>query len=49
VPDVVSPRNEGRGFVDNLYSTYGVRATLILGETTRSPAHLVNILKAHPA
>jgi hypothetical protein len=36
------------GIIDNLYSTYGVRANLILGETSRSPADLVNLLKAHP-
>jgi hypothetical protein len=35
--------------VDGLYSNYGIRANLILGETTRSPADLVNLLKAHPA
>jgi hypothetical protein len=35
--------------VDNLFATHGVRANLILGETTRSPADLVNLLKAHPA
>jgi len=40
---------EGVGFVDNLHATYGIRANLILGETTRSPADLVNLLKAHPA
>ena len=44
-----SYNNEALGFVDNLYGTYGIRANLILGETTRSPAELVNILKAHPA
>jgi hypothetical protein len=36
------------GIVDSLNSVYGVRANLILGETTRSPADLVNLLKAHP-
>lgn len=41
--------NEGLAIVDNLHTTYGVRANLILGETTRSPADLVNLLKAHPA
>jgi hypothetical protein len=35
--------------VDGLYSQFGTRATLILGETTRSPATLVDILKQHPA
>ncbi len=34
--------------VDNLYATYGIRGNLILGETSRSPADLVNLLKAHP-
>jgi hypothetical protein len=33
---------------DNLYTEHGIRTTLILGETTRSPADLVNLLKAHP-
>jgi hypothetical protein len=36
------------GIVDNLSSSYGIRADLILGETTRSPVDLVNLLKAHP-
>jgi hypothetical protein len=40
---------EGVGFVDNLNALYGIRANLILGETTRSPADLVTLLKAHPA
>ena len=40
---------EGVGFVDNINATYGIRANLILGETTRSPADLVTLLKAHPA
>jgi hypothetical protein len=35
--------------VDALFSNYGIRANLILGETARSPATLVNILKQHPA
>jgi hypothetical protein len=35
--------------VDGLYQTYGIRANLILGETSRSPATLVNLLKQHPA
>jgi hypothetical protein len=34
--------------VDNLHATYRVRANLILGETSRSPADLVNLLKAQP-
>ena len=40
---------EALGFVDNVYITYGVRANWILGETTRTPAQLVSLLKAHPA
>jgi hypothetical protein len=39
----------GLARIDGLYSTYGIRTNLILGETTRSPADLVNLLKAHPA
>jgi hypothetical protein len=35
--------------IDGLFANYGVRANLILGETSRSPATLVNILKQHPA
>jgi hypothetical protein len=35
--------------VDGLLANYGIHADLILGETTRSPAALVDILKAHPA
>ncbi|HEX8522064.1 MAG TPA: hypothetical protein VF669_07400 [Tepidisphaeraceae bacterium] len=34
--------------VDNLHTTYGINANLILGETTRSPVQLVNLLQAHP-
>jgi hypothetical protein len=34
--------------IDLLHNTYGIKANLILGETTRSPAQLVNLLKAHP-
>jgi hypothetical protein len=41
--------DEGLARVDSIYATYGVRANLILGETTRSPGDLVNLLKAHPA
>jgi hypothetical protein len=41
--------DDGLPRVDGLYTNYGVRATLILGETTRSPATLVGILKNHPA
>src|SRR3954467_5480365 len=37
-----------RGVVDGLSSTYGIRGNLILGETSRSPAALVNLLKGHP-
>jgi hypothetical protein len=40
---------EGVAVVDNLNSNYGIRANLILGETTRSPTDLVTLLKAHPA
>src|SRR3954452_12626129 len=36
------------GIVDGLYSTYGIRGNLILGETSRTPADLVNLLKDHP-
>jgi hypothetical protein len=39
----------GVALVDNLNLSYGIKADLILGETTRSPADLVNLLKAHPA
>ena len=39
----------GLARIDGLYSSYAVRTHLILGETTRSPADLVNLLKAHPA
>lgn len=35
--------------VDELYRKFGIRATLVLGETTRSPRQLVQLLKAHPA
>jgi len=41
--------DEGLARVDSIYAAYGVRASLILGETTRSPSDLVNLLKAHPA
>jgi hypothetical protein len=34
--------------VDRLYSKHGIRTTLVIGETSRSPADLVNLLKAHP-
>ena len=37
------------GIVDSLYANYGIHGNLILGETSRSPADLVNLLKAHPA
>src|SRR3954469_21525848 len=36
------------GIVDGLAANYGIRGNLILGETSRSPADLVNLLKAHP-
>ena len=39
----------GLSIIDDLHASYGLRTTLILGETTRSPAELVNLLKAHPA
>ena len=39
----------GLARIDGLYSAYGIRSNLILGETTRSPAQLANLLKAHPA
>jgi hypothetical protein len=35
--------------VDALFKQHGIRATLVLGETTRSPADIVKLLKAHPA
>ena len=35
--------------IDGLFATHGVRTNLILGETTRSPAELVDLLKQHPA
>jgi hypothetical protein len=35
--------------VDALFKQYGIRATLVLGETTRSPADILKLLKAHPA
>ncbi len=41
--------DDGLTRIDGLYSAYGIRTTLILGETSRSPATLVNILKQHPA
>jgi hypothetical protein len=41
--------DDGLPRVDGLNANYGVRATLILGETSRSPATLVGILKNHPA
>ncbi len=34
--------------IDSLSANYGIRGNLILGETSRSPADLVNLLKAHP-
>jgi hypothetical protein len=35
--------------VGELHRKHGVRATLVLGETTRSPADIVKLLKANPA
>src|SRR5205809_4401154 len=43
-----SYNNEALAKIDSLNATYGIKANLILGETTRSPADLVNLLKAHP-
>ena len=40
--------DEALAKIDSLNTTYGIKANLILGETTRSPADLVNLLKAHP-
>ena len=34
--------------IDGLYTNYGIKANLILGETSRTPTDLVNLLKAHP-
>ena len=39
----------GLKFIDDLHKRHGIRAMLVLGETTRSPAELVRLLKAHPA
>jgi hypothetical protein len=39
----------GLKLIDGLHRTHRIRATLVLGETTRSPAELVKLLKAHPA
>src|SRR5215216_7815204 len=36
------------GIIDSLSANYGIRGNLILGETSRSPADLVALLKAHP-
>src|SRR5204862_286626 len=44
-----SYNDTGIARVDAINSQYGIKATLILGETTRSPATLVGILKSHPA
>ena len=41
--------DEALAKIDALNAAYGVQANLILGETTRSPAELVSLLKAHPA
>src|SRR3954469_23801947 len=34
------------GIVDDLHAAYAIRADLILGETSRTPTDLVNLLKA---
>ena len=39
----------GLRIVDDLHRRHGIRATLVLGETTRTPADIVKLLKAHPA
>ena len=39
----------GLARIDSLFATYGIQTTLILGETTRTPADLVTLLKYHPA
>src|SRR5262245_29929193 len=39
----------GLARIHGLYANWGIRTNLILGETTRSPAELVNLLKSHPA
>jgi hypothetical protein len=44
-----SYNDTGVARVGELYKDHGIRATLILGETTRSPADLVNLMKANPA
>jgi hypothetical protein len=44
-----SYNDTGVALVDSVNLTYGIRADLILGETTRSPADLVTLLKQHPA
>src|SRR5438067_1789005 len=44
-----SYNDTGVTLVGNLYTTYGIRANLILGETTRSPQDVVNLIKANPA
>src|SRR5207249_6246705 len=43
-----SYNDEALAKIDSLNATYGIKANLILGETTRTPADLVNILKVHP-
>ncbi len=39
----------GLKLVDELHRKHGIQATLVLGETTRSPGDLVKLLKTHPA
>jgi hypothetical protein len=41
--------DDGLARVDGLYANHGIRSMLILGETSRSPAALVDIFKQHPA
>src|SRR5438094_3321 len=43
-----SYNDEATVIVDNLNTLYGVRANLILGETSRSPAQVQALLAAHP-
>jgi hypothetical protein len=39
----------GLARIDGLYSDFGIRTSLILGETSRSPAELQQLVKQHPA
>src|SRR5437588_9523692 len=43
-----SYNDEAIAIIDTLKNTYNIHATLILGETSRSPAQLQSILAAHP-